>query len=140
MQFNRLIPEFAVRSLERSLNFYVQLLGFKVEYDRPEEGFAFLSLGDAQLMLDQIDLGRTLGDGLEDKELGAGLNVQIGVSQASLRAMASQLEHEGIALHLPLEERWYRMDDREIGSHQFAVADPDGYLLRFASDLGERVL
>jgi hypothetical protein len=37
-----------------------------------------------------------------------------------------------------LEERWYRRGDTRLGNHQFVVADPDGYLLRFFQDLGER--
>jgi hypothetical protein len=39
---------------------------------------------------------------------------------------------------IPIEERWYRRDQMETGNRQFVVADPDGYLLRFFSDLGRR--
>ena len=39
---------------------------------------------------------------------------------------------------LDLEEKWYRMIDKEVGNKQFVVSDPDGYLLRFFEDLGER--
>jgi hypothetical protein len=35
-------------------------------------------------------------------------------------------------------EKWYRAGDRELGQRQFLVQDPDGYLLRFCQDLGER--
>ena len=56
LRSNALIPELAVQSLGESLAFYRDLLGFAVAYARPEEGFAFLQLGDAQLMLDQIGL------------------------------------------------------------------------------------
>jgi GNAT superfamily N-acetyltransferase len=37
-----------------------------------------------------------------------------------------------------LEERWYRENEIENGQRQFVVADPDGYLLRFFTDLGQR--
>ncbi|HEY0476960.1 MAG TPA: hypothetical protein VGD37_05520 [Kofleriaceae bacterium] len=37
-----------------------------------------------------------------------------------------------------MEERWYRRNDHEVGNRQFVVADPDGYLLRFFGDLGQR--
>ena len=43
MRFNALIPEFAVRNIEKSKDFYVRVLGFKVEYERPESKFVFLS-------------------------------------------------------------------------------------------------
>ena len=41
-------------------------------------------------------------------------------------------------LFRPLEAAWYRRGDHEVGNLQFLVQDPDGYLLRFFSDLGER--
>jgi hypothetical protein len=37
-----------------------------------------------------------------------------------------------------MEEKWYRMNDSKVGNRQFIVLDPDGYLLRFVQDLGER--
>lgn len=36
------------------------------------------------------------------------------------------------------EERWYERDADAIGVRQFAVQDPDGYLLRFSQTLGVR--
>ena len=48
-----LVPELAVLDLAESLAFYTDLLGFVVVFDRPETRFAYLQLGDAQLMLDQ---------------------------------------------------------------------------------------
>lgn len=41
---------------------------------------------------------------------------------------------------IPFEDRWYREGDTELGNRQFVVADPDGYLLRFFTDLGQRPL
>lgn len=37
-----------------------------------------------------------------------------------------------------MEEKWYRADDAYLGNKQFIVQDPDGFLLRFFEDLGER--
>jgi len=59
MQFNQLIPELAVTNVEKSLKFYTKILPFKIKYQRKEEGFAFIELNKAQLMLDQINKGRT---------------------------------------------------------------------------------
>ena len=50
---NRLIPELDVSDLDRSLAFYVDVVGFRVLYDRPEERFAFLDLDGARLMLEE---------------------------------------------------------------------------------------
>ena len=43
MKFNALIPELTVTDLERSRAFYVGVLGFRIEYARPENRFLFLS-------------------------------------------------------------------------------------------------
>lgn len=138
MQPNALIPEFAVADLTDSLGFYCGVLGFSVVYDRPEEGFAFIALGAAQIMLDQGDLGRTFdaGSGALEPPLGRGLNLQIRVE--SVASLAAALAAAAIGLYLPLEDKWYRRGGHETGNRQFVVADPDGYLLRFYQHLGTR--
>lgn len=56
MKMNTLVPEMIVSDLQRSLAFYCTVLGFHVEYERPENNFAFLSFQGSQLMLEQDDL------------------------------------------------------------------------------------
>lgn len=34
MKFNKLIPELSVSNLEQSLKFYIDTIGFKIEYQR----------------------------------------------------------------------------------------------------------
>ena len=53
MNYNAVIPEFVVSDLEQSRSFYCDLLGFRIEYQRPEENFLFLSLEECQLMLEE---------------------------------------------------------------------------------------
>lgn len=59
MNYARLIPELAVSNCDTSVKFYCDILGFTVLYERKDEGFAFLERDGAQLMLDEIDKGRT---------------------------------------------------------------------------------
>lgn len=137
---NALVPEFAVSDFERSKAFYHDTLGFEIAYERPEEGFAYLALGEAELMIDQIGVGRTFDDGHlpEAYPFGRGLNVQIAVARIAplLEALAAA-DHR---LYLQPEDKWYRKGQKEVGNRQFVVADPDGYLLRFFENLGERPL
>ena len=133
-----LVPELAVRDIVRSLAFYRDLLGFVVRYERPEEGFALVASGAAELMLDQIDRGRTFrveGAPL-DHPLGRGVNFEITVPDVA--PLLAAVGGAGVAPHLPPEERWYRTGDHETGVRQFAVPDPDGYLLRFSQPIGTR--
>ncbi|MGR6431784.1 bleomycin resistance protein [Rhizobium sp. PAMB 3174] len=135
---NALVPELAVTDCAASLSFYCDLLGFNVLYERPEEGFAFLARGEAQLMLDEIGKGRTFEPAPLTPPLGLGVNFQILVTD--LAAILDRLQNAGVDLFLPLEEKWYRRDDHEVGNRQFIIADPDGYLLRLFEDCGERPL
>lgn len=134
---NALVPELAVTDWLKSRAFYVDLIGFEILYERPEEGFAFLTLGTAQLMIDQIGTGRTFDDEIPlVPPLGRGLNLQLRVPDVS--AIVARLHRAGHPLALPVEETWYRRDDHEVGNRQCLVADPDGYLLRPFQDLGIR--
>ena len=129
------VPEFAVSDWRVSRAFYCDLLGFSCRYDRPEEGFAYLTRGSAHLMLDQIGQGRDFIVPTAHP-FGQGVNVQIRVDD--LTHLVAALQARSWPLHLMPEDRWYRRDRVEVGNRQFVVADPDGYLLRFYQDLGER--
>lgn len=135
-----LIPEFAVTDWRTSKAFYCDLLGFTVDYARPEEGFVMLKLGTARLMIDQIGAGRTFDDGhLPDSyPFGRGLNVQIQVPDVTLAY--SRLTSAQHPIYFALENKWYRLHDMETGNRQFVVADPDGYLIRLFQDLGTRAI
>ena len=67
---------------------------------------------------------------------GRGINLQ--TEAANVHALHSAVLAAGAAPLIPLEERWYARGGNEQGQRQFVVADPDGYLLRFFTDLGTR--
>ena len=52
-EFAALVPELIISDIHARLDFWCGVIGFSVWYDRPEENFAYLTLGTAQLMLDQ---------------------------------------------------------------------------------------
>ena len=135
----RLVPELYVSDIDRSRRFYTGVLGFAVLYDRPEERFAYLVRDGAALMLEQpADPGRTWLAGALQPPYGRGVNFQIEVGD--LGPLHAAVRAAGAPLLLPLEERWYRRGDGQVGQRQFVVQDPDGYLLRFCQDLGSRPL
>ena len=133
---NALVPELYVTDFKKSLHFYTKILGFNIDYQREEEGFAFLSLGKAQIMIDQVGEGRTWHTGAFEYPLGRGINLQIKVED--IANLYQKLQENDVLIFLEMEEKWYRKNNKEVGNKQFLVQDPDGYLLRFAQDLGER--
>lgn len=135
----RIIPELDVTNLSSSLDFYETVLGFVVLYDRPEERFAMIDLGGARLMLEEASgPGRRFRNAALERPCGRGVNFQIEVEDA--QALHQRVVEAGCDPLVPLEERWYRRADLELGNRQFVLSDPDGYLLRFFTDLGSRPL
>jgi catechol 2,3-dioxygenase-like lactoylglutathione lyase family enzyme len=134
----RLIPELDVSELDRSLRFYTDVLGFQLLFQRPEERFVFLDLEGAQLMLEEAaGPGRRFRTAPLEQPFGRGINFQIQVSDVN--SLYERCVKSGLPIIISLEERWYRKDDIELGNRQFVIADPDGYLLRFFSALGQRI-
>lgn len=137
MKFSALVPELVVSDLSVSLKFWCGVVGFSVWYDRPEEQFAYLALGNAQLMLEQHCTGEgSFVNGELERPFGRGMNLQIEVP--SLGAVMERCSEQGIGLFRPAEERWYRRGTEEVGLRQLIVADPDGYLARCIQWLGTR--
>ena len=133
----RLVPELDVSDLDRSLTFYVGAIGFAVMFDRPEERFAFLTLEGMHLMLEEATgPGRRFRTAPLEHPYGRGVNFMFEVAEVD--RLYGRVQAAGCTIVIPLEERWYRQNEVENGHRQFVVADPDGYLLRFSSFLGQR--
>lgn len=131
-----LVPELSVTDYEASRHFWCDLIGFSLRYERPEEGFGYLVLGNAHLMLDQINQGRTWATGSLERPLGRGINFEVQVE--NLDTVLQRIMSAGWPIFVEPEEKWYRAGDIEIGARQFLVQDPDGYLVRLQQEIGER--
>lgn len=135
MYWNKIIPELSVTNLENSLNFY-KTAGFKIEYDRPENKFVFISLGEIQFMLQEISDNDKWDVAPLSYPFGNGINFQLEVN--NLDEIYNNLKIANYKITFDIEENWYRQDNKLLGNKEFLVQDPDGYLLRFSEDLGEK--
>lgn len=134
--FNALTPELSVSNFVESLKFYCDILGFKIEYQRKESKFALISLEGSQLMIEEINDNWNVGK--MEKPFGRGINFQIEVKQ--IQPILESLVKNNYSLFRDVMENWYRQDNKLLGNREFLVQDPDGYLLRFSEDLGEKEL
>lgn len=133
----RLVPELYVFDLQESLRFYTDVLGFTMLYERKDERFVYLELEGAQLMLEEVsDRSRQFGSATLERPLGRGVNLQIQISMVDV--LYEQVLSSDADVVIAIEEKWYRVNSKEGGNRQFVVSDPDGYLLRFYTDLGSR--
>lgn len=134
MEWNQIIPEFDVFDLKESIHFYVDLIGFHIEYERVEDKFVFLQLNKVQIMLQEINLENNKWEtGKLEYPLGRGINFQIDVM--NIDEIYESLKNNKYEIFVGMEEHWYRKDEKQLGCKEFLVQDPNGYLLRFSQDL-----
>ena len=134
INWNKNIPELSVTNLENSLKFY-ETIGFKMKYNRPENKFAFISLGKIQFMLQELSNNDKWNIAPLIYPFGNGINFQLEVN--NIDKIYNKLKQNDYKISFEIEENWYRQDNKLLGNKEFLVQDPDGYLLRFSEDLGE---
>mgnify|MGYP001180352469 CR=1 FL=1 len=130
MKFNKLIPELSVSNFNNSLNFYTKILSFKIEYERKD--FAFLSFQGSQIMIEKIN--NHWKTAKLKFPFGRGINFQIEVK--NINPIIKSLKKNDYSLFRETKENWYKKENELLGNREFLVQDPDGYLLRFAQDIG----
>lgn len=135
MYFNKTIPELDVTNLNKTIEFY-KTCGFKIEYDRPESKFVFMSLDEIQFMFCELKDINKWETGKLEYPFGRGINFQLEVDNVD--NIYINLKNAGYPIMIEMDENWYRQDDKLLGNKEFLVQDPDGYLLRFFEDLGSK--
>lgn len=129
-----LIPELKVLNFKTSLDFYTRLAGFIILYERPEHDFAMLEINGAQLMIEGLTgKSRNWSVGPMERPFGRGMNLQIEVDD--VQNLYRNFKRADYPLFLAMEEKSYRIGDKEKLQKQFLVQDPDGYLLRFFEEI-----
>ena len=129
MDFNNLIPELSVFDILQTKNFYEEL-GFKIEYERQEEKFVFMSFQDSQFMFEQIH-----DDGWNTEELiyplGRGINFSIAVDD--IEKLYTLVKNKKLEIYKKLTKSVYLVNGIEEIQMEFLIQDPNGYLLRFTN-------
>ena len=129
MDFNKMIPELSVFDIEQTKRFYNDL-GFKIEYERPEEKFIFMSFQDSQFMFEQIhDNGWNIGELIYP--LGRGINFSIAVDD--IEGLYKLVKTLNLEIYRDLNRSIYQVNGTEETQTEFLIQDPNGYLLRFTN-------
>ena len=129
MKFNALIPELSVSDIEKTKEFYVDILGFKIEYERPENRFVFVSLDECQLMLEEVNGNWAVGELVYP--FGRGINFEMTVSDVD--SLYQRVLDHHVPVFREMKVSQYRENDTMIIQKEFLIQDPDGYLLRFTN-------
>lgn len=124
-QFTKLTPNLLVASVERSLAFYVDTLGFERGMTVPDQApFAFGSVtaGPVEIFFNDAAGAVKEYPGFAGKPIGATATLFIEVN--GVNALHDRLELRAKVV-MPIETKFY-------GMREFAIEDPDGYVITFA--------
>lgn len=130
MDFNKTIPELSVFDIDKSKKFYLNVLGAKIEYERQEDKFVFLSLEENQLMLEEIhDNGWNIGE--LTYPLGQGINISLEIKNVD--SIYQRVKEHNITLYRDMKISHYTGANEIIKQKEFLLQDPNGYLLRLTN-------
>ena len=107
-----LTPELCCSDIKTSLFFYTKILGFSIQYQREEDGFAMLERQGSRIMLDEIrkdsesNAKRSWISGSLEVPFGRGINLQIETNNVD--ELYDCIQKAGVNVFLPIEEKWYR--------------------------------
>jgi uncharacterized glyoxalase superfamily protein PhnB len=123
--FQKLTPNLLVASVERSLAFYVDTLGFERGLTVPEQSpfvFASVTGGPVEVFFNDAATAVKEYPAFGGKPLGATGTMFIELQ--GVDALHDRLESR-VKIVMPLETKFY-------GMREFAIEDPDGYVITFA--------
>jgi catechol 2,3-dioxygenase-like lactoylglutathione lyase family enzyme len=124
-QLTKLTPNLIVSSVERSIAFYRDVLGFALQTTVPDASpyvFAIVQSGAVEIFLNAPEPAITEYPAFRDRPIGGTLTLFIQVDD--VRGAHEALKSR-VPIVMPLEKKWY-------GVTEFAFTDPDGYVITFA--------
>jgi len=124
-ELQKLTPNLIVANVQRSIDFYRDVLEFTVTQTVPDQGpfvFAIVQRGGVEMFLNAPEPAHAEYPLLADRPLGGTLTLFMHVK--GIRDAHTQLQSR-VNVVMPLEKKWY-------GVTEFAFTDPDGYVITFA--------
>ena len=124
-QYTKLTPNLVVANVERSLAFYVDTLGFARGLTVPDESplvFASVTSGSIEIFLNDAATAVKEYPAFAGRPLGATGTMFIEVE--GVDALHDRLK-ASVKIVMPIVTQFY-------GMREFAIEDPDGYVITFA--------
>jgi uncharacterized glyoxalase superfamily protein PhnB len=124
-ELKKLTPNIIVSSVEQSLAFYCDVLGFTRTTTVPEQSpfvFAIVQSGAVEIFLNARGPAEEEYPALHRQQLGGTLTLFMEVT--NVEQIYDELKGR-VKVVMPLEKKWY-------GTTEFAFEDLDGYVITFA--------
>jgi uncharacterized glyoxalase superfamily protein PhnB len=124
-ELQKLTPNLIVADVQRSMDFYRDVLGFTITQTVPDEGpfvFAIAQRDGVEVFFNAPEPAGAEYPVLAARDIGGTLTLFIQLK--GIRGAYEQLKSR-VTVVMPLEKKWY-------GPTEFAFTDPDGYVITFA--------
>ena len=121
----KLTPNLVVSNVERSVAFYCDVLGFALTQKVPDQSplvFATVQSGDVEIFLNAPEPAIAEYPAFKSRPIGGTLTLFMEVE--GIKSLHEALAGR-VTVVMPLERKWY-------GVTEFAIVDPDGYVITFA--------
>lgn len=128
--FTKLTPNLLVASVERSLAFYIDVLGFTRGMTVPDASpfvFAAVTSGAVEIFFNEAATAVKEYPAFAGRPLGATGTMFIEVTR--IDGLHDRVKTQ-TKIVMPLVTQFY-------GMREFAIEDPDGYVITFAQRVGE---
>jgi uncharacterized glyoxalase superfamily protein PhnB len=126
--FTKLTPNLLVANVERSLAFYIDTLGFSRGLTVPDESplvFASVTSGPVEIFFNDAVTAAKEYPAFAGKPIGA--TGTLFIEMQGVDALHDRLK-PSVKIVMPLVTQFY-------GLREFAIEDPDGYVITFAERL-----
>jgi uncharacterized glyoxalase superfamily protein PhnB len=127
----KITPNLIVSSVERSLAFYTDVLGFARGMTVPEQSpfvFAAVTSGPLEIFLNDRSTVTNESPQMAGLAFGGGNTMFIEVD--GIDALHDRIK-PNVTIVMPLVTQWY-------GLREFAITDPDGYVITFAQRVAQQ--
>jgi uncharacterized glyoxalase superfamily protein PhnB len=124
--FLRLTPNLVVRDIERSIRFYCDVLDFELDKhvpDKPPFVFASVRGGGVEIFLNEHKTVIEEYPAFKDVPIGGTLTLYLVMH--GVNELYEEMSKNGTRIVMPIETKFY-------GVREFAIADPDGYIITLA--------
>jgi catechol 2,3-dioxygenase-like lactoylglutathione lyase family enzyme len=125
--FRKLTPNLIVADVARSLAFYTDVLGFTRGMTVPEQPpyvFGSVASGSVEIFFNEKQTATREFPSLAAQPIGLSGTMYLEVEPGTIERLHEQLK-PAVTIVMPFVTQWY-------GVKEFAIADPDGYVITFA--------
>jgi lactoylglutathione lyase len=131
MKFQKLTPNLVVPNVEASLNFYCTVLGFQPGItvpDAPPYVFGSVASGSVEIFFNDQKTVAEDYPALGAKPIGGSLTLFIEVE--GIEDLFQKVQQHGVKITMPMKDQFY-------GMREFAMQDPDGWIITFAERIAK---